>query len=625
MNKQILVLCLSLFILSVSFVGAASADEATLKPIEVTATRTTLKEENKTSAVTIITQEEIQKKQHMQVQDILREQLGIQVVRSGPLGSQTSVFMRGANSSSTLVMIDGVQVNSNSNGAFNFANLQMDNIERIEILRGPQSTLWGSDAVGGVINIVTKRGNGEPTHSIAFEGGSFGTFKETLTSSGARSKFDYSLSASRTNSDSFSAFNEDRGATESDRYDNVSLSTRLGYNFPGDGRIEVISRYGHSKNDFDGLDPATFAFSDTIPHRLTNETFSIAVPIQKSITDQWDIKLNSSLSYDKLDTIDPTFGDSATFSRTYTIDFQNNVTLSENFSTVFGYEYQVTNGQTTSQGNPVTFTAPAQFGLDNHSQGFYIEGRFNYEDRLFLTAGFRQEINSEFQNKGTHKIEATYQFKGSGTKVRVSHATGFRVPSQNELFFPFFGNINLLPEESTNWEGGIEQKLFDDRLTLSATYFYTDYTNLIVSDPSNFFLAGNVGKAVSQGVESSIHLKLLKNLNLTLLHTWNQAVDEIADKTLAKRPRNTFSATLSHSWNKKLNSLVTVQYRSRMVSGFGPVLARTLLRATLSYQLLKNLKLTARGENLLDKDYEESFKSGTAGISGYGGFVYTFN
>ena len=614
--------------MSVSFISGASADEETLKPIEVTATRTTAKEENKTSAVTIITQEEIQKKQHMQVQDILREQLGIQVVRSGPLGSQTSVFMRGANSSSTLVMIDGVQVNSNSTGAFNFANLQMDNIERIEILRGPQSTLWGADAVGGVINIVTKKGKGEPTHSIAFEGGSFGTFKETLTSSGARSKFDYSLSASRTNSDSFSALNEARGATESDRYDNVSLSTRLGYNFPGDGRIEVIIRYGHSKNDFDGLEfipPFTLLFSDTLAHRLTNETFSIAVPIQKSITDRWDVKLNSNFSYDKLDTIDPTFGDSSIFSRTYTLDFQNNVVLSDYLSTVFGMEYQVTNGQTTSQGNPATFTPSTQFGLDNHSQGFYIEGRFNYEDRLFLTAGFRQEINSEFLNKGTYKLEAAYQFKESGTKLRVSHATGFRVPSQNELFFPFFGNPNLLPEESTNWEGGIEQKLFDDRLTFSITYFYTDYTNLIVSDPSNFFLAGNVGIAVSQGVESSIHLKFLEDSSLTLLHTWNQAVDEINDKTLAKRPRNTFSATLSHSWNKKLNSMVTVQYRSRMVSGLGPVLARTILRATLSYQLLKNLKLTARGENLLDKDYEESFKSGTAGISGYGGFVYTFN
>jgi vitamin B12 transporter len=262
--------------------------------------------------------------------------------------------------------------------------------------------------------------------------------------------------------------------------------------------------------------------------------------------------------------------------------------------------------------------------LDNHSQGFYFEGRFNYEDSLFLTAGFRQDINSEFKDKLTYKVEAAYRFKGAGTKLRVSHATGFRVPSQNELFFPFFGNTNLLPEESTNWEGGIEQKLLDGRLVLGATYFYTDYTNLIQGDPNNFFLAGNVGSATSQGVESSINLEILKDLHLTVLHTWNQAVDDIANKTLAKRPRNTFSATLSHHWLKKLHSLVTVQYRSRMRSGLGPVKGRTLLRAAISYRLNKNWKLTARGENLLDEDYEESFESGTAGISGYAGVTFTF-
>lgn len=151
-------LSLMICILLLPLAALAEDNMEELRAIEITATRTSLKEENKTSAVTVITQEEIKKKQHMQVQDILREQLGVQVVRSGPLGSQTSIFIRGANSASTLVMIDGVQVNSNTTGAFNFANLQMDNIERIEILRGPQSALWGADAVGGVINIVTKKG-----------------------------------------------------------------------------------------------------------------------------------------------------------------------------------------------------------------------------------------------------------------------------------------------------------------------------------------------------------------------------------------------------------------------------------------------------------------------------------
>ena len=172
-------------ILLLPMLAFAEDNEEELKAIEITATRTSIEEENPASALTIITQEEIRQKQHMQVKDILREQLGVNVVSPGRIGAPSSVFMRGANSASTLVLIDGVQVKSNTLGAFDFQHLQMDNIERIEILRGPQSTLWGADAVGGVINIVTKRGKGKPTHSLAFEGGSFATFKETLSSSGA--------------------------------------------------------------------------------------------------------------------------------------------------------------------------------------------------------------------------------------------------------------------------------------------------------------------------------------------------------------------------------------------------------------------------------------------------------
>ena len=612
----IILACILLLPLS----AVAEDNEETLEPIEIMATRTSIEEENPATALTIITQEEIQQKQHMQVKDILREQLGINVVNTGPLGSQTSVFMRGAGSQSTLVMIDGVQVNINTSGGFNFANLQMDNIERIEILRGPQSTLWGADAVGGVINIVTKKGKGKPSHSIAFEAGSFETYKETLTSSGALGNFDYSLSASRTDSDGFSSLNEDRGATEDDGYGNTTLSSRLGYNFLGDGRIDLIARYFQAKSDFDGASPFfPFAFSDTLEERLTNEKFHIAVPIQKSITDQWDVKLNTSLSYDKLDTINPVFGDSTIYNRTYTLDFQNNVILSDYLSTVFGLEYQVTNGQSTSTGRT------------NHAQGYYMEGRFNYRDQVYLTSGFRQDINSEFKDKFTYKVEAAYRFKGSGTKLRATHATGFRAPTINELFSAPFNNPNLKSEESKNWEAGIEQKIFGDRLILNVNYFYTDYTNLIVFffNPVTFsFTPQNIGSATSKGVESSLKFKVIEDLDLTILHTWNQAVDDISNETLARRPRNTVSVTLHHNWEDKLSSLISMSYRSSMDSSSfstGDIVGgRALVRAAVSYQINKSLKLTARGENLLDKDYEEPFRFGTAGISGYAGIVYTF-
>ena len=592
----------------------AEDNEEELKAIEITATRTSIEEENPASALTVITQEEIQQKQHMQVKDVLRDQVGIGVVNVGPLGGTTGVFIRGAAPSSILVLIDGVQVKSNTTGGFDFSNLQMDNIERIEILRGPQSTLWGADAVGGVINIVTKRGQGKPTHSLIFEGGSFATFKETLSSSGALDKFDYSVSASRTDSEGFSALNEDRGATEDDGYQNTTLSSRMGYNFLEDGRVELIGRYSKARNEFDGLSLPLFILSDTPNHIQRNETFYFAVPIEKSITPWWDAKLNTNFNYDELDTQDPTFGDSVILSRTYTVDFQNNLSLGKYASAIFGFEHQVTNGYNNSN----------NIALENRSQGYYLQGHLNWDDRVLLNAGFRQDVNSRFDDQFTYKVEGAYQLKSWGTKLRAAYATGFRVPSINEVLFPFFGNMNIQPEESDNWEVGFEQKLPGGRVTLGANYFDTDFKNLIVFDLITF-IAQNIGKASSKGIEAFAKFIILRNLDLTTNYTWNQAVDETDGSLLVRRPRHTFSATLHHNWNNQLDSTVTVNHRTKMESGNGVVGERTIVRAALSYQLNKNWKLTARGENLFDEDYEESFQFGGQGISGYAGFTYSFN
>ena len=182
-----------------------AADETIdLKPVQVKSRRSHENRKAIPASISLIDEEEITREKKFQVEDVLQGELGLDVVQTGPLGSSASVFMRGGGSGSTLVMIDGMQVNSNTSGAFNFANLTADNIQQIEILRGPQSTLWGADAVGGVINIVTKRGEGPPKHSFAFEGGSFATFRESLQSSGEINKFDYSVSLSRTDSNGFS-------------------------------------------------------------------------------------------------------------------------------------------------------------------------------------------------------------------------------------------------------------------------------------------------------------------------------------------------------------------------------------------------------------------------------------
>jgi len=595
-------------------IAQTEENEESLKAIEITATRTSVEDENPASAMTVITQEEIKKKQHMQVKDILREQPGVNVVNVGPMGGTTTVFMRGAGSQSTLVLIDGAQVNSNTTGSFDFSDLQMDNIERIEILRGPQSTLWGADAVGGVINIVTKRGQGKPRHFLSFEAGSYSTVKGTLGSSGSLGKFDYSASASYTDSDGFSAFNEDRGATEDDGYQNTTFSTRLGHYFLKDGRIELIGRYTKAKNAFDGFNFAPPGPVDAPNHLARRENFYIALPIEKSITPQWDARLSTNFSYDELDTKDPTFGDSVIVSRTSSLDFQNNVSFGKYLSAILGFEYQTTDGNNRT----------SDFSLENRSQGYYLQGNMNWQEQAFLTVGIRQDINSQFEDPFTYKVEGAYQINSWGTKLRGSVATGFRVPSVNEVLFPFFGNPNIQPEKSKNWEVGFEQKLFNNRVTLGSNFFYLDFEDLIVFDFVTF-IAQNIGSATSKGIETFFNFQIQKNLELIANYTWNQATDDSDGSLLPRRPRHIFSATLAHTWKNKLDSLITVNHRSKMESGGGVVGERTVVRAALAYQLNKIWKLTARGENLFNEKYEESFQFGTAGISGYAGFVFNFN
>lgn len=583
--------------------GIHAQDEVIeLKPVEITGTRSLLTTEDTPSSVTVITAEEIEQKQHQTVIDILRGELGVDITASGPTGSLSSVFMRGTASRSTLVMIDGVQVNSNTTGAFNFADLMTDNIERIEILRGPQSINWGADAVGGVINIVTKRGKGKPSHSFGFEGGSFATFKETASSSGSGDRWDYSVSASRTDSEGFSAVSELRGATEDDGYGNTTLSGRMGYDYSEDGRVEFIGRYAHANFEFDN------AFGKADNGNFSNsEEFNFSLPIQNSFGGWWDVKFTPSIYY--LDSFAEFSGShSKIFTRNYTFDLQNNLKLGEYYSLVFGGEYQILNANSVGS-----------FKKDTYTQGYFLQALFNYEDRVVLTGGFRHDINSSFEDKTTYKFEAAYRFKKTGTRLRAVYATGFQAPTFNFLFFPSFSNPNLKPEEVKSWEVGFDQDFLASRVRLSVTYFDADYTNLIES-PAPSFLPQNVAKATSRGIESKLNIGLIENLDLTFQYTLNEAEDE-SGAQLIRRAKNKFSASLHHSWRNKLDTTVGVFARGSESEGTD---AFTTVRAALTYKYNDRLKFTVRGENLLDEEYEEISTFGTPRISGYAGFVYNF-
>jgi vitamin B12 transporter len=607
--------CLSLIFSGVAPLSAVS-DTIQLKPLSVTRTKTS----DIPSPVTVVTEKEIKEKQYTQVLNLLREEVGMEVVQSGPLGTSTSIFMRGAGSSSTLVLVDGVQVNSNTLGSFNFADITIENIEKIEILRGSQSTLWGSDAVGGVINIITKRGKGKPRHSFSFEGGSFGTFKETINSGGDLGFMDYTVSVSRTDSEGFSAANENRGNTENDGYENTTVSTRLGRNFLDDGRVDFIGRFTKVINEFD-----SFGFVDGKPFSKS-DAYYLALPIQKSLMERWDLKINPTLAYEFLRTLDPGgfTKKSHILNRTHGVDVQNNVEINRYFSTTFGYEYESRNG--VNEENSLRRTI-----INN---GFYVQAQCHCGESLVLTAGFRHDINSVFADPTTYKFEAAYRIQHTGTRVRGAYATGFRAPTLNELFFPNFGDPTLKPEENKSWEVGLDQNLLGDKVKVAVTYFETDFTNLIqtttvpVSVQFPFGTAAqNAGEATVKGMETAISIVLPQNFRVSTSYTWLKARQKDG-QPLIRRAEHNFSANLSHTWREKLHSLVGLRVRSDTRSnttGTRITGAFTTVRAAISYQVNKNLKLTVRGENLFNENYEENFGFGTAGVSGYGGFTWTFN
>lgn len=585
-----------------------------LQSIEISSSRLKTTKEKYAGSVTIITEEEIKQSGSPTVENILRDHLSLGVFKQGGVGGESSIRIRGANQASTLVIIDGVRVNGNTQGRFDFRNLGTENIERIEILRGPQSTIWGADAVGGVINIITKKGRGTPSHYLSFEGGSFGTYKETLGSSGAIDDIDYSFSASRTDISGYSDFNENRIAEtgsvpEKDGYENTSLSTRIGSSFKGDGRMEFIGRYTKSYSDLDTT-TGDREFRDT-----EIESFYLASPISKYITPWWKIKLSPSIAYDANEP-DTELNQDQIFNRTYIADLQNNIELNDYISTVFGVEFKAQNGRNNRNA----------FTKNTFNQGYFLQSQFDWQDRVLLTAGFRKDLNDSFEDALTYKFEGAYNFKQWDFRLRGAYATGFRAPSFNELSFPGSGNPDLKPEESESFEVGMDKDLFNKMVRVELTFFNIEIENLITFQTSSTPTL-NIGRAKSRGIEAHVGTQLPYNLHFSNNYTWTEAVDENKDIPLRRRPKHQYSATLSHNWRNKLFTQIGVRARSGVLdlaSGSRTVPGFATLRVSMSYKLNKNLELNARGENIFDKEYEEVARRGTSDAAGYAGFTYTF-
>ena len=580
---------------------AAGVDEET-EVIMVTATRTETPVSQLPDAVSIISREQIDQQKATTIFEALRGVPGLNIRKSGSIGRQSEMTIRGSSTSQVLVMIDGVQVNSATTGTFNFANLTTDNIERIEVVRGAQSTLYGSDAMGGLINIVTRKGKGKPKFSIRSEFGTLErTFNESINSSGSLGKFNYSVDVARVDSD---------GRGSDDDYDKTNISSKFGYKISETINFDAAMRYNDSMV---ALDDGAFRQD---PNRFSqSEDFNMNAVVNQSLTDWWSQSLKFSFADSDLVSIDRANPGTAETTNSrfrldthiYTGNWQHTLKYRDIDTFVVGFEFE------NQSADNRTFDE----ALIN--RGWYFQNQLKLWDRFFFNAGLRLDDNNTFGKDVNPKISIAYHLKETDTKVKVNYGKGFRGPTLNQLFFPNFGNPILDPEESESYDLGFQQYLFDDKFFFGVTYFNNRFSNLIQAiDTGGFvFEARNLGFVRTEGIEAEAVIKPFKGLTVRGTFTKTNTRDG-AKKELRRQPRKQGSVNVNYSFLDKFNINVddTIVGNSRDGTDGGGITPRgrpTIrtntgvhkLDTALTYDYSEHFQLYTRAENVLNIQYDE--------------------
>lgn len=545
------------------------------------------------SSVTVIDRDEIERRNKTTVAELLRSVPGLEVAQSGGPGKTTSVFIRGGNSSHTLVTLDGVRVNGNTTGAFDFSDLTADNLERIEIVRGPQGLLHGSEAVSGAINIVTRRGQGPARVQVRGALGSDDYSRFGLGVQGGDERFDYSFSASRLSTDGVSAADEDAGNGETDPWRNTTVSGRLGGAVLGDGRLDLALRYSDGDTSVDGF---TFGVgpSDDLNAAQERQQFVGALTLVKPVTERWTQTLRVSGNRDELLGEDP---DNV---------FSNFEIISENTEAMTRADLSLGSGDTLSVGYRYEERQAdnvGSFAEDLVIRSVFAEGLWSWGERFDLSLGARNDDHSVFGDETTYRASLSVRAGGIG-RFHASTGTGFKAPTFNDLYFPGFGNPDLSPETSSGYDAGFELSFDEENLVIDVTWFDTEFEDLIIfTFPAGFI---NVAEATSEGVELTLSWQPRESLHLHASHTYNETEDLATGLQLARRPENRSTLGASFDLGDKLRGSATLFVVDGRIDSDGADMDDyERLDLALDYRWNAWLRPFVRIENLLDSNYSE--------------------
>ncbi|MBL4774520.1 MAG: TonB-dependent receptor [Mariprofundus sp.] len=583
-----------------------------LPEMVITADRIGQDEASVSAAITVISQQDIERSQAINVAELLRSQVGLDIASSGGVGKVTSVFMRGGNSGHTLVLIDGVRVGAATTGSFDWGNLSAADIERIEIVRGPQSSLYGADAMGGVIQIFTRRGTPGTKLNIRSEAGSFGTTSGSMRVSGQTdSAVSYALSVDGLRTGGISAAAK---GTELDPYRQFTISGRLALPV-GDGELDLVARNVDGKNSLDG----GFPFGDVVNFTSDTRQSVGSVKLTYPVSDWLESSVQLSRSLDEVIGHDPAggFNNSDFRTRIDQLTWQNHIDL-DALSLLAGLDMHRSKGISGSAKLDRKISQTAGFAVLSWAA-----------DWVDVNGSLRFDTNSTSANTTTYKVGMALH-PLDGVKVTANYGTGFKAPSINDLFFPGFGNDKLLPEESKGWDVGAHYHYVNDQMDVNfaVTWFDQRYTNLITSQTAaNVFLAApvNIAKARTKGLEVSVSLAYEASY-VRANWTYLDAKDALTGSLLARRAKDSGNITLGTSiagfnaevaWHV-VGPRFSSSFNQKPMQGY----QKTDIRA--SYAINKTWKLIARVDNVGDKQYEEVSGFGVLGRAWYGGVSTSF-
>lgn len=607
--------------------------------VVVTATRLETPAREVGSSISVVSAFDLSRYKKTFVLETLGTAPAVSAIQNGGMGGASSVFVRGANSEHALVLLDGVELNDpiNPSRSADLAHFLLANIERIEILRGPQSPLYGSDALGGVINIIPRRGEGRPRLSLTSSGGTFGTFIGQAAVSGAAKSVDYSFGLSRYQTNGISAADSTlAGNSENDGYANWTLSGRLGIALGENLEAGLFTHSVWAKTDLDnfggpyGDDPNNT--QDYRSHYFKGHLRGLF------LKNRWEQKLvvavvDSRRSYQNLiDDGHPGESEEGFFAgRMFTFDWQHNFFLHAAHTVTAGFSYENERGESEYLSESLWGNYESLFPLRKaETTGLYLQDSIRLAGCFFATAGFRYDRHSRTEDALTYRLAPAYVFPPSRTKIRVSLGSGFKAPSLYQLFAPGtiigpIGNAELKPERSLGWDAGVEQPLFDGRARASVAYFRNDYENLIVYSSSEGYI--NIGEAETKGIECELDLYPWDFLTFRLAYTHLKARDKINDTPLLRRPEDRLSARLVFSFLTRWTAAFSFDHvgrRADMDYSAWPTLsvvlpAYSLLSVVVSYDTGPNLQLFVRLDNILNARYMQVFGYGTPGFSIQGG------